>query len=181
MEYVYSLLYISPRNFQMSSHPLWVSRNPSSFSNTDSPGYQHRNGCHFVRARGQSPQGHGTQTLIRSKTQIHSIFTTPNRKEHSITHQCPISFPNSFLIPILASKVFLLSGRDRGKDTMVYFQYLSSLHLDLQLLSLEVQELAVFVADNFPKSPNHSKVWTQEEKSIQVDFSSLLSHTDISL
>lgn len=104
-----------------------------SFSNTDSPGYQHRKGRHFVRAWGQSPQGLSTQTLTRNKTQIHSIFTAANRKEHSITCQCPshLFISNSPLIPTPASEIFLLSGGDRGKETMVHFQYLSILHLDL--------------------------------------------------
>lgn len=73
----------------MFSRPLWVSRDVGSFSNTDSPGYQHRSGSYFVRAWGESPQSRSTWALSRRKTPIHSIFTTSKRPEHSITRQCP--------------------------------------------------------------------------------------------
>lgn len=124
-----------PRNFQMSSHPLWVSRNPGSFSNLESLCHQLYGWQPLCEGRGAVPQKVcSAQDLTRTDL---LDFQNPNRKEYSIVCQFPPHLFNSKLSshshPSLGCIFYCLrrqgkrnnSGKSTQQSTSDIFLYLA--------------------------------------------------------
>lgn len=110
------------------------------------------------------------KALTRSKTQIDSIFTTPSRKEHSITCQCPSHLFISRFSPHSHPSFRGISPiwRRQGKGHNDLLPISFHLALGPWAFKFTCCPCSQVQSCNFPKSPNFGEVWAQEERTYRL-------------